>query len=106
AGRQWGRVLVVDLWGGPSCGSGFADQTWMGFAGRAPDAEVRKVWHTVRAARDAAVAVLRERWQRPGEGEGGRVLTGAEVDDAARAVVREAGYGVYFVHRTGDWIDR
>src|SRR2546422_7217218 len=28
-------------------------------SGRAPDAEVRKVWHTVRAARDAAVALLR-----------------------------------------------
>ena len=48
----------------------------------------------------------RERWQRPGEGEGGRVLTGAEVDDAARAVVRAAGYGEYFVHRTGHSIDR
>ena len=103
---QAGQVLLLDLWGGPSLGSVFADQTWMGFAGRAPDAEVRKVWDTVRAARDAAVAVLRERWQRPGKGEAGRVLTGAEVDDAARAVVREAGYGEYFVHRTGHSIDR
>src|SRR6266516_1785714 len=103
---QAGQVLLLDLWGGPARGSVFADQTWMGFAGRAPDAEVRKVWHTVRAARDAAVALLRERWQRPGEGEGARVPTGAEVDDAARAVVRGAGYGEYFVHRTGHSIDR
>jgi len=28
------------------------------------------------------------------------------VDDAARAVVRGAGYGEYFVHRTGHSIDR
>src|SRR5213078_3670002 len=44
--------------------------------------------------------------QRPGKGEWGTVLTGAEVDDAARAVVREAGFGEYFVHRTGHSIDR
>jgi Xaa-Pro aminopeptidase len=33
-------------------------------------------------------------------------ITGAELDDAARAVIREAGYGEYFVHRTGHSIDR
>ena len=101
-----GQVLLLDLWAGPTLGSVFADQTWMGFAGRSPDAEVRKVWETVRGARDAAVALLRERWQRPGKGEGGRVLTGAEVDDVARAVIRTAGYAEYFVHRTGHSIDR
>jgi len=101
-----GQVLLVDLWAGPTLGSVFADQTWMGFAGRLPDAEVRKVWETVRAARDAAVALLRERGQRPGKGEAGRVPTGAEVDDAARAVIRTAGYAEYFVHRTGHSIDR
>src|SRR3989449_6959683 len=103
---QAGQVVLLDLWGGPSLGSVFADQTWMGFAGRAPDAEVRKVWDTVRAARDAAVALLRERWQRAGKGDGARVPTGAQVDDAARAVVRGAGDGEYFVHRTGHSIDR
>jgi len=60
----------------------------------------------VKGARDAAVGLLRERWQRPGKGEGGRVLTGAEVDDAARSVIRAAGYAEYFVHRTGHSIDR
>src|SRR5207245_3861207 len=89
---QAGQVLLLDLWGGPAVGSVFADQTWIGFAGRAPDAEVRKVWQTVREARDAAVALLRERWHTPGKGEAGRVPSGAEVDDAARAVIRAAGY--------------
>lgn len=100
---QAGEVLLLDLWAGPARGSVFADQTWMGFAGRAPDAEVRKVWETVRGARDAAVARLRERWGR--DGAGGPV-TGAELDDAARAVIRSAGYGEQFVHRTGHSIDR
>jgi Xaa-Pro aminopeptidase len=31
----------------------------------------------------------------------GQPLAGYEVDDAARRVVEEAGYGPYFVHRTG-----
>src|SRR5256886_3574891 len=60
-----GDVVLLDLWAGPGRGSVFADQTWMGFAGRAPDAEVRRVWQTVKAARDAAVRYLREHW-RPG----------------------------------------
>ena len=29
-----GDVMLLDLWGGPGRGSVFADQTWMGFAGR------------------------------------------------------------------------
>jgi Xaa-Pro aminopeptidase len=95
-----GDVVLLDLWAGPGRGSVFADQTWMGFAGRAPDAEVRRVWQTVKAARDAAVRYLREHWRPDG------VVTGAEVDDAARGVVRDAGLGDYFVHRTGHSIDR
>jgi Xaa-Pro dipeptidase len=101
---QAGQVLLLDLWAGPAAGTVFADQTWMAFAGRAPDAEVRRVWQAVRGARDAAVALLRER-SKP-KGEGGKLVTGAEVDDAARAVIRAAGYGEYFVHRTGHSIDR
>jgi Xaa-Pro aminopeptidase len=33
-------------------------------------------------------------------------VTGAAVDDAARDVIRAAGYAEYFVHRTGHSIDR
>ena len=95
-----GDVVLLDLWAGPGRGSVFADQTWMGFAGRAPDAEVRRVWQVVKAAREAAVRYLREHWRPEG------VVTGAEVDDAARGVIRDAGLGDYFVHRTGHSIDR
>jgi len=72
----------------------------MGFAGRSPDADVRRVWQAVKGARDAAVRFLRERWRPDG------AVTGAQVDDAARAVIREAGLAEYFVHRTGHSIDR
>src|SRR5213083_2728303 len=95
-----GDVLLLDLWAGVAKGTVFADQTWMGFAGREPSAEVRKVWETVRGARDAAVALLRDRWQKQ------QPVTGAALDDAARGVIRAAGFGEYFVHRTGHSIDR
>jgi len=95
-----GDVLLLDLWAGVAAGTVFADQTWMGFAGREPSAEMRTVWEAVRGARDAAVALLRERWKK------GEAVTGAALDDAARGVIRAAGFGDYFVHRTGHSIDR
>jgi Xaa-Pro dipeptidase len=95
-----GDVILVDLWAGPAKGSVFADQTWMGFAGPSPDAEVARVWDTVRRARDAAVELLRARWRDRA------AVTGADLDDAARGVIREGGYGDWFVHRTGHSIDR
>jgi Xaa-Pro aminopeptidase len=95
-----GDVVLLDLWAGPGRGSVFADQTWMGFAGRAPDADVRRVWQAVQGAREAAVHLLQERWRVGGP------VTGAAVDDAARGVIRAAGLADYFVHRTGHSIDR
>ncbi len=59
-----GDVLLLDLWAGPALGSVFADQTWMGFAGREPSADVARVWEAVRGARDAAVGLLRDRWKK------------------------------------------
>jgi Xaa-Pro aminopeptidase len=95
-----GDVLLLDLWAGTARGAVFADQTWMAFAGRTPETEVMHVWETVRDAREAAVALLRERW---GEAKG---VTGAELDDATRGVIGAAGYGDFFPHRTGHSIDR
>jgi Xaa-Pro dipeptidase len=97
-----GEVMLLDLWAGVSRATVFADQTWMGFAGRTPPPEVVRVWEVVRDARDAAVARLVERWR----GAGGTPVTGAELDDAARGVIVAAGYGEWFMHRTGHSIDR
>ena len=94
------QVLLLDLWAGTSLETPFADQTWMAYTGSAPPPEVVRAFQTVVAARDKAVAVLREKWA------AGMPVTGAELDDATRGVVQEAGYGEYFVHRTGHSIDR
>jgi Xaa-Pro dipeptidase len=92
-----GDVLLVDLWGTEPDGV-HADQTWMGSLGP-PSGRVLEVWTAVRDARDAAIALVRDRAARRAP------LRGAEVDDAARAVIAAAGFGEHFVHRTGHSID-
>jgi Xaa-Pro dipeptidase len=96
---QKGDVVLLDLWGGRSLTTVFADQTWMAFAGTTPPPEVTHVWEVVRAAREAAIETL------TGAVERGDPVTGAALDRAARAVITNAGYGDVFVHRTGHSID-
>lgn len=94
------QVVLLDLFAGRSAGGVQADQTWMGFAGTAVPARVQEVWTTVRDARDAALALIQD------AAASGRPLRGFEVDRAARDVIEGAGFGEWFVHRTGHSIDR
>ena len=94
-----GQVLLVDVWGRTSKTSVFADQTWMGFLGPSPPPRVAETWDAVREARDVAVSFLRRRHV------DGTPVHGFEVDDAARSVIRERGFGDFFIHRTGHSID-
>jgi Xaa-Pro aminopeptidase len=94
------QVLLIDLWGGVSPDTVFADQTWTAFTGGTPPGDVARVFQSVRDARDQVVAVLRDRWRE------GWPVTGADLDDTARKVIRAAGFEQYFVHRTGHSIDR
>ena len=75
------EVVLVDLFGGKTLETVFADQTWMGFSGRHPPEEVVRVWTTVRDARDAALACV---WRAAREK---RPIRGFEVDRAARDVI-------------------
>jgi Xaa-Pro dipeptidase len=58
------------------------------------------VWDTVRDARDAALALVRA------AGEKRQRLAGFQVDRAARDVIEKAGFGEWFVHRTGHSMDQ
>lgn len=92
-----GDILLVDLWAREK-GGVFADQTWMGSLGKPSDRD-QKIWLAVRDARDAAIALLRER------ATARKPLRGGEVDDAAREVITKRGFGEQFIHRTGHSID-
>lgn len=94
------QVVLLDLWGGMREGAVFADQTWMGFSGSAVPERVQRVWTTVRDARDAAIARMQ------GLAASGAPVQGYLGDQAARQVIEAAGFGEYFVHRTGHSIDR
>ena len=94
-----GDILLIDLWAREKTpGAVWADQTWMASLGQPSDEAVR-VWEAIRDARDAAIALLRERL------DAGRKVTGGEADDASRAVIRARGFADYFTHRTGHSID-
>lgn len=95
-----GDVLLIDLWGAPHPDSAPADQTWMGYLGGELPPRVAEIWGVVRSARDGVVAALEECHA------AGDVMRGFEADDVARSVISEAGYGEYFIHRTGHSIDR
>jgi Xaa-Pro dipeptidase len=95
-----GDVVMIDLWGKETEESIYADQTWMAFVGRHPPARVEEVWGAVRDARDAAIELIRSRCA------AGMPVSGYEVDDAARELIRARGFGDRFIHRTGHSIDR
>ncbi|MFJ1748387.1 M24 family metallopeptidase [Streptomyces sp. NPDC088116] len=84
-----GDMVVLDF-GGLKDGYG-SDTTRTVHVGE-PGAEERRVHEVVRAAQQAGFEAVR-----PG-------AACQEVDRAARAVVEAAGYGEYFIHRTGHGI--
>jgi Xaa-Pro dipeptidase len=97
---EHGNVVLLDLWGKESADAIFADQTWMAFTGANPPDRVDRLWGAVHDAREAAVELIRSRHA------AGVGVAGFEVDDSARAVIRDRGLGDFFIHRTGHSIDR
>lgn len=94
-----GDILLIDLWAKEQTADGvYADQTWMASLGE-PSARARDVWNAVRDARDAAIALVQRKVA------AGEDLRGADVDDAARAVITSRRFGEWFTHRTGHSID-
>ena len=91
-----GDFLLIDIWGQLDKPDGvFYDITWTGVVGREPTAREQLVFETVRNARDAAIATVEQAFA------ANRPIRGYEADDAARNVIRDAGFGDYFTHRTG-----
>ncbi|MFI9253768.1 aminopeptidase P family protein [Streptomyces sp. NPDC053069] len=86
---QHGDMVVLDF-GGLKDGYG-SDTTRTVHVGE-PTEEERRVHDIVREAQEAGYRAVR-----PG-------AACQEVDRAARAVITEAGYGAYFIHRTGHGI--
>ncbi|ADB17535.1 peptidase M24 [Pirellula staleyi DSM 6068] len=91
-----GDFVLIDLWAKlDQPRAVYSDLTRVGFVGTEVPEQFNKVFKIVAAARDAAIAYVQEAFA------SGRPLQGWEVDDACREVIVKAGYGDYFIHRTG-----
>ncbi|MGH3949383.1 MAG: M24 family metallopeptidase [Pseudonocardiaceae bacterium] len=86
-----GDVVVVDI-GGPTPAGYNSDCTRTYAVGEPRDADVRSTYAVLQEAQRAAVRTVR-----PG-------ATAAAIDAAARDLITEAGFGEFFIHRTGHGI--
>lgn len=91
-----GDFILIDLWckkKGAQCV--FADITRVGVAATKPTDEQQLIFAIVRKAQKSATEFVQKRLlaRQP--------VLGCEVDRICRQVIEEAGYGDFFLHRTG-----
>ncbi|MEU0511891.1 MULTISPECIES: Xaa-Pro peptidase family protein [unclassified Amycolatopsis] len=86
-----GDVVVVDI-GGPIPEGYNSDSTRTYAVGEPRDADVAETYAVLQRAQQAAVEAVR-----PG-------VSAQSVDAAAREIIADAGYGEFFIHRTGHGI--
>jgi Xaa-Pro dipeptidase len=82
-----GDMLLIDFT--TTVAGYYADMTRTFVVGKEPDERLRDVYAAVQAANAAGREAIR-----PG-------VSGQDVDRAARKAIAEAGFGEYFIHRTG-----
>lgn len=91
-----GDFVLLDMWAKMDVPNGvYSDLTKVGFIGETVPEKFKTIFDIVAAARDAGIECARSAFAT------GRQLQGWEVDRATRDVIENAGYGEYFIHRTG-----
>ena len=96
-----GDLVLLDLWCREKVDSAvFADITWMGFVGKTVPTRYDDVWQAVAGARDVGIKYVLD------SARDGKILRGCDVDDVARAFIRDRGYERFFIHRTGHNVGR
>lgn len=91
-----GDFVLIDIWGKLNQPAAvYYDITWTGVVARPPTEREQTIFTTVRDARDATITTIQAAYsaQQP--------IAGWKADDAARNVIRNAGYADAFTHRTG-----
>jgi Xaa-Pro dipeptidase len=91
-----GDFVLIDIWAKlDQPGAIYYDITWTGVVARQPTDHEQFIFSTVAAARDAAIAAIQSAYMAR------KPIAGYQADDAARNVIRAAGLGEFFTHRTG-----
>ncbi len=94
AAIKQGDFVLLDVWAKKNTPDAvYYDITWTGSIGK-PSEKQREIFDVVTRARDAGIAKAQEF-------ASNRQLAGWEIDKATRDVIDAAGYGRYFIHRTG-----
>jgi Xaa-Pro aminopeptidase len=90
-----GDFVLLDIWAKKNTPNAvYYDITWTGVIGTPSEKQI-KVFETVRDARDTGVKTVQDAYAAK------RRIAGWEVDQATREHIGAAGYGNYFIHRTG-----
>jgi Xaa-Pro dipeptidase len=92
-----GDFVLIDIWGklanDPT--AVWYDITWTGVVGREPTEREQLIFTTVRDARDASIKAVQDAFA------ANQPIAGWQADDASRNLIRKAGFGDWFTHRTG-----
>lgn len=95
-----GDFVMIDLWCKKNTQQSiYADITRIAVLGSEPSPMHQKIFDIVKLAQQEAIRFIKYRLEK------GKAIRGYEVDDIARKVIEEAGYGNCFTHRTGHNID-
>jgi Xaa-Pro aminopeptidase len=92
-----GDFVLIDIWAklANRPEAVWYDITWTGVVGREPTDREQLIFSTVRDARDTAIATIESAYS------ANQLIAGWQADDAARNLIRSAGFGDQFTHRTG-----
>jgi len=95
---KMGDFILIDLWAKEKEGI-FGDITRVAVAGKKATEKQNNIFQIVRSAQKSATSLVVHRFSKKLRVEGW------EVDAAARDVIERAGYGSFFIHRTGHSIE-
>jgi Xaa-Pro aminopeptidase len=91
-----GDFVLLDIWAKKNTpGAVYYDITWTGFVGKSPSDRMQEIFNIVRQARDLGIKTVKAGVS------GGKRMAGWEVDRSVRDYITTAGFGQYFIHRTG-----
>jgi len=91
-----GDFVLLDIWAKKNTPNAvYYDITWTGFVGPKPSDHLQEIFRIVREGRDAGIRFVKQSIA------SGQQICGWEVDHPVRQSITQAGYGQYFVHRTG-----
>ena len=96
-----GSVIQLDIWAKENNENAiYADISWVGYVGETVPDEQKKIFSIIKTARDLAVDFIDQSIK------SNKIIFGWQVDNISRNYINDAGYGSYFLHRTGHSIGR